>query len=108
MGIGQRPLAAELCLSGAGKGSGATHPAPREACCLGGAVRRPSPALLYLTTPERGQGSEGQRQSRLEPQSKDRKKQAYEKRKQLARPDQKTTPLAGVLCWSTARKKQKI
>ena len=97
MGIGQRPLAAEFCLSVAGKGSGATHPAPREACCLCGAGRRPSPALPYLTTQERGRGSEGRRQSRLEPKSKDRKEQNYERRKQLARPEQKPTPLAGVL-----------
>ena len=92
MSIGQRPLVAERCLSVAGKGSGATHPAPRDACCLSGAGRRPSPALPYLTTQERGRGSEGRRQSRLEPKSKDRKKQ-----KQLARPEQKPTPLAGVL-----------
>ena len=42
---GQRPLAAELCVSVAGKGSGATHPAPHEACCLLGAGWRPQPAL---------------------------------------------------------------
>ena len=50
-GYRSKTVSCRECLSVAGKGSGATHPAPREACCLSGAGRRPSPALpsIFLT-----------------------------------------------------------